>query len=82
MRCFVYILKCKDGAFYTGITWNLEKRIKEHNLRIKSCLQKCKIPVRLVYWKKFDNRIEAARREKKIKGWGRERKLKLIDRFK
>lgn len=35
MKCFVYIIKCKDNSYYTGITWNIMKRIEEHNLRIK-----------------------------------------------
>ena len=78
MIYFVYIVRCADDSLYTGITWNLKKRIEEHSLRIKSCLQKSKVPVRLVYWEKFDSKIEAAKREKEIKGWRREKKEKLI----
>jgi putative endonuclease len=78
MSCFVYILQCKDKSFYTGITWNLKKRIKEHNLRTRTCLQKSKVPAKLVYCEKFKNRIEAARREKEIKGWSRRKKIGLI----
>ena len=69
MFCFVYIIKCKGESYYTGITWNIEKRLNEHNLRTKTCLQKSKVPVKLVYWEKFDNRKNAAEREKEIKGW-------------
>ena len=29
---FVYILECKDGSYYTGVTNNLEKRMKTHAL--------------------------------------------------
>ena len=79
MTCFVYIIICKDGSLYTGITWNLKKRVREHNLRIKTCLQNSKVPVRLVYWEKFKTRGEAAKREKEIKGWKRIKKQKLID---
>ena len=79
MSWFLYIVECKDKSFYTGITWNLEKRVKEHNSRIKSPLQKSKIPVKLVYWERFFNRQLAAKREKIIKGWRREKKLRLID---
>ena len=79
MLHFVYILKCKDNSYYTGITWNVEKRLKEHNLRTKTCLQKSKVPVSLVYWEKFDNIKDAAKREKEIKGWRREKKEKLIN---
>ncbi len=78
MACFVYILECADGMYYTGITWNLEKRIKEHNLKIKTPLQSSRLPVKLVYWEMFNSRIEAARREKEIKGWTRVKKEKLI----
>ncbi|OGM13642.1 hypothetical protein A3A76_02940 [Candidatus Woesebacteria bacterium RIFCSPLOWO2_01_FULL_39_23] len=79
MSWFVYILKCKDNSYYTGISWNLKKRIKEHNLRIKSCLQLSKIPVKLVYWEKLTDRYKAARREKEIKGWSRLKKQNLIN---
>jgi len=78
MSCFVYIIKCMDDSYYTGITSSLSRRIKEHNLRIKSCLQISKIPVKLVYWEKYNTRIEAAMREKEIKGWSRIKKEKLI----
>jgi putative endonuclease len=75
---FVYIVKCDNGKYYTGITWNIEKRIKEHNLGIKSPLRKSELPVKLVYWEKFNTIHQAARREKEIKGWRREKKEALI----
>ncbi|HLD89624.1 MAG TPA: GIY-YIG nuclease family protein, partial [Patescibacteria group bacterium] len=58
---------------------DLKRRIKQHNSGIKTSLQKNKIPVKLVFWKRFNNRFEAAKREKEIKGWRREKKKKLID---
>jgi len=76
---YVYIIECKDKSFYTGITWNLDKRINEHNLRTKSCLQKSKVPVKLVYWEEYMTRVEAAKREKEIKGWSRKKKEDLIN---
>ena len=76
---FVYILECRDKSFYTGITWNLKKRVAEHNSRKRSSLQLSKIPVRLVYWESFNNGSEAAKKEKVIKGWNRFKKIKLID---
>lgn len=79
MSCFVYIVKCKDNSLYTGITWNLQRRISEHNQRIKTPLQKSKVPVRLVYWQRFENRFEAAHREKEIKGWSRMKKDNLVN---
>ncbi len=78
MVCFVYIVKCSDGMYYTGITWNLKKRIAEHNSGKDTSIQKSRLPVRLVYWEKFKTRMLAAKREKEIKGWRREKKELLI----
>jgi len=64
--------------YYTGITWSLKKRIEEHNSGIDTAIQKSRLPVKLVYWEKFETRIEAAKREKEIKGWRREKKKTLI----
>jgi putative endonuclease len=79
MTYYLYIARCNDNSFYTGITWNINKRIDEHNRRTKSCLQKNKVPVKLVYSERFKNRRDAAKREREIKGWSRKKKIKLIN---
>ena len=76
---FVYILECKGGNYYTGITWDLEKRLKERNQGIKTPIQPSRRPVKLAYSEEFRTRIEAAKREKEIKGWRREKKKQLIN---
>ncbi len=81
MQYFVYIAECKDKSYYTGITWNVKKRIVEHNAGVKTPIQAGRRPVRLVCAEEFNTRIEAARREKEIKGWRREKKQKLIQGF-
>ena len=78
MNCYVYILLCNDNSFYTGITSNIRRRLYEHNNHIKSCLQKSKLPVNIVYSEIFSSRVEAARCEKEIKGWNRAKKINLI----
>lgn len=78
MPYFVYIVRCNNNYLYTGITWNLKKRIKEHNTGIRTILKNDRIPVKLVYWEKLDSKVEAAKREKEIKGWRREKKEFLI----
>jgi putative endonuclease len=75
---FVYIVKCNNGKYYTGITWNIKKRIGEHNAGIKTPLRKSELPVELVYWEEFNTIFQAAKREKEIKGWRREKKEILI----
>ncbi len=79
MNWFVYIVRCKDGSLYTGITTNLNRRISEHNGKqgAKSLLGK--LPVVLVYSEKFNSQRNSAKREREIKGWRREKKLKLIE---
>ena len=47
---FVYIVKCADNTFYTGITTELERRIEEHNGSDKGAkYTRVRRPVSLVY---------------------------------
>lgn len=78
MKWYVYIVECKDESFYTGITISIKRRIEEHNGKIGAKSLRGKIPVKLVYSEKYKNQIEAARREREIKSWKREKKLQLI----
>lgn len=75
---YLYIIKCKNGVYYTGITSNLERRISEHNLGIRTYTQPSMRPVELMYSEKFQDRIMAARREKEIKGWSRKKKENMM----
>jgi len=77
---FVYVLlSLKDQKRYIGLTNNLERRFNEHNSgQVKAT--KYRKPFKLIYSESFDNRSEAALREKFFKtGKGREylKKIKL-----
>lgn len=76
----VYILRCRDGTLYTGITTDIERRMYEHNtVDSKSARYlKTRRPVELVYQEKAASRGEAMKRERAIKNLPRSRKLKLI----
>jgi len=78
MAHYLYIIRCSDNYLYTGITWNLQKRIKEHQDG-SSLIKKNRRPLKLVYAERYDRRENAAKREKEIKGWRREKKEKLIE---
>ena len=78
MKWFLYIVKCRDGAFYTGISTNVSRRVLEHNNGAGAKSLKGKLPVILVYKEAYDNQIEAAKREREIKGWRRKKKEELI----
>lgn len=77
---FVYILKCTDDSFYTGMTNNLERRLFEHNVGIdKESYTFKRRPVELVWFEMFTEPTQAIIIEKKIKGWSRRKKQALID---
>ena len=75
---YVYILRCNDDSLYTGWTNNLEKRIKAHSNGKGAKYTKARLPVELVYFEEYENKIEAMRREYAIKQLKRKEKLMLI----
>lgn len=76
---YVYIVKCKDGSLYTGISLNIKRRIKQHNSgNGAKSIVKSKRPVKLIYSEKHNSQGNALRREKEIKGWRREKKVDLV----
>jgi putative endonuclease len=76
---FLYILECSDQTFYTGITTNLDRRIKEHNnSKLGAKYTKVRRPINLVYSKEFLNRSVASIEEARIKKLSRSEKLNLI----
>lgn len=77
---YTYILKCKDGTYYTGWTNNLEKRLKDHNDGKGAKYTKSRRPVELIYHEMFDSKEEAMKREYAIKHMTRSEKDKLIQR--
>ena len=75
---FVYILKCKDGTLYTGITTDLERRLAEHASGKGAKYTRSRKAGRIVYSEKKRNRSTASKREHQIKSWTRAQKLALI----
>jgi len=79
---FVYILQCNDGTLYTGITSDLIRRVKEHNIsKLGAKYTKARRPVKLVYSKKYTNRSEAQIEEARIKKLSRNKKLNFLKNF-
>ena len=75
---YVYILRCNDDSLYTGWTNNLEKRIKAHSDGKGAKYTRARVPVELVYFEVFEDKIEAMKREYAIKQLKRKEKLELI----
>ncbi len=78
--CYTYIVRCIDGTLYTGITYDLEKRLKQHNgaTRGGAKYTRDRRPVTLVYSEEYTSYHDAAHREHEIKQLTRQEKLRLM----
>ena len=76
----LYILRCRDGSLYTGITTDVEKRLAAHNAGKGAKYTRSRKPVELVYQEACDDHSHALRRELEIKALAKEEKLKLIEK--
>ena len=76
----VYMIECLNGALYTGITNDLEKRLKTHQIGKGAKYTKVFGVRGMVYNEEVGPRVEAMKREREIKHWSRERKLILINK--
>ncbi|MBI4864265.1 MAG: GIY-YIG nuclease family protein [Candidatus Riflebacteria bacterium] len=74
----VYILQCRDGTLYTGITIDLEDRLEAHREGKGAHYTRSRRPLRLVYRERVRDRSAALHREMQIKRLSRKEKLALI----
>ncbi len=77
----MYILECANGCYYTGSTNDLECRLKQHQNGEGVNFTKKHLPVKLVYFEKFQRIDHAFNREKQVQGWNRKKKEALINGF-
>ena len=80
-KWFLYILKCKDGSLYTGITKDIERRLKMHNDGKASKYTRARRPLEIVYQESCANRAKALIRECEIKEFSKQRKENLIESY-
>jgi putative endonuclease len=74
----VYILRCRDGSLYTGITNDLPKRLQAHGSGKASRYTRSRLPVRLAYQEPQPTKSLALKREAAIKALPRAAKLLLL----
>ncbi|MBT8219442.1 MAG: GIY-YIG nuclease family protein [Bacteroidia bacterium] len=77
-QCFIYILLCADGSYYTGSTIDLWRRLSQHQNGEGANHTKKRLPVELVYYEEYSRIDVAFKREKQIQGWSRAKKSALI----
>ncbi len=75
----VYILKCSDGSYYTGVTNDIDRRLKEHEQGLNKGYTHNRRPVILVFTEHFQDVNHAISFEKQVKGWRRVKKEALIN---
>ena len=75
----LYILRCRDGSLYTGITTDVQKRLTAHNCGKGAKYTRSRRPVELVYQETCKDHSEALRREVQVKALTREEKEKMIE---
>ena len=77
---YVYIVQCRDGFYYKGISNNLNKRINQHNEgKNVFCFTYKRRLVTLKYFEHFTDVKQAIAREKQLKGWSRAKKEALFN---
>ncbi len=74
---FLYILRCRDGSLYTGITTDVEKRFEAHRSGKGAKYTRGRGPLELVYREECGTHSEALKREIAVKRLSREEKKAL-----
>jgi len=76
----VYLVRCADGTFYTGVTTDMARRLLEHNSSLKgAAYTKARRPVTLVYQEDQPDRSTAQKREYVLRNLSRQEKQKLTE---
>ena len=76
---YTYLLRCADGSLYVGSTWNLERRLWEHNNEPSgAAYTRHRRPVHLAWSVELPSIREAFFLEKQIQGWSRAKREALI----
>jgi putative endonuclease len=79
-KSYVYILKCSDNTYYTGVTSNLESRIMKHNSGFyPNSYTASRRPLSLAFYCEFTDINLAIETEKQIKNWSKAKKEALIN---
>ncbi len=76
---YVYLILCEDGSFYTGYSKNVKSRMRSHMNGKGARYTRIHKPSRLVYVEKFKSRVDAMRRERRIKTLNHHQKLQLAN---
>ncbi len=71
---WVYVLQCKDGTLYTGITNDLDRRLAMHNSGKGAKYTRARLPVKMLCWWPYKTKGDALKEEYKFKQLSRKEK--------
>lgn len=74
---YCYMVRCSNGAFYTGWTTDVARRVKAHNSGRGAAYTRMHSPVTLVYFETLESKPAAMAREREIKKYTHEKKLRM-----
>jgi len=77
-RWSVYILRCGDGSLYTGISTDVDTRVRAHNAGKGAAYTRSHLPVELIWQKRMASESAARKREAAIKAMGKKEKETLV----
>jgi putative endonuclease len=75
----MYLLKCGDGSFYAGSTWDLTRRLEQHRSGRGGDYTSKRLPVELVFAAEFDRIEDAYTLEKRVQGWSHAMRMALVE---
>ncbi len=78
MAWFVYLLRCRDRSLYTGISTDVDARLKKHNAGTGSAYVRSRRPAKLVWKRKAASESAARKQEAEIKGWTKGKKESFV----
>lgn len=79
-KYYAYMVRCNDNSIYSGYTTDVYKREKVHNTGKGAKYTRTRLPVKLVYFEEFDNKIDAMKREYALKQYTHKEKEEIIKR--
>ncbi len=79
MPWVLYLLECKGGSFYAGITNDLDARYKAHSEGRGAKYTRANPPMRILAQKSFADRSEASKAEAQVKALPKDRKIAFFE---
>ena len=74
----VYIVRCRDGSLYTGISKDVAERVRKHNAGKGAAYTRSRRPVALAWSARAASESAARKREAAIKKWTRAEKTAFL----